>query len=427
MFLQQIIQNKIVRNVAMLVSGTAIAQLILIGFQLILRRLYSPEIFGIFDLYMSIVSILTILSTLRYELSIVLPKDSEQADNLVVGGIIIALIINSIIFIFIVCFKNWIADLMDFPATYSFWLYFIPLSTLLLSIYQFITYWLIRNSAFRSVAVNKVFRRSFEGITQTLCGIFKQHTGLITGDIIGNLANIISGYFQARKHHFSFSGINLISIKNSLKKYIDFPKYQAFPALLNTTTTLLPIFFINEFFTKDCVGFFGLSRQILAVPIAFITASLSQVLLKDFSDRVKNSQLLTPIFTKTTLLLSCGILPFVIIIMLWGDHLFAFFFSETWKESGSYAAILVIAFAVQFIVSPLSIAFTVLEKLKTLAIWQICYFGLVISMIFFKHIDIHYFLMLYTGINVFAYGIYFFLIRTICKKYDKITIKLTES
>src|SRR5574344_241450 len=383
MLLHKLIQNKIVKNSALLVSGTAIAQFILIGFQLVLRRLYTPEVFGAFDVYLSIVSILVILSTLRYELSIVLPQDDKTADNIMVGGIFISLGINFIILLLITLFKNQLLQFLEFNPDYCFWFYLISLSTFLLSVYQFLTYWLIRHSSFRAVAINKIFRRSFEGIIQTISGFFKGQTGLVLGDIIGNTANILSGYFQAKKKGFTFSGITNSSLKSALKKYIEFPKYQALPALLNTTTTLLPVFFINEFFTKDCVGYFGLSRQILAVPIAFITASLSQVLLKDFSERIKNSQLLTPVFLKTAFFLFCGILPFILIIMLWSKQLFAFLFSATWIESGSYAAILVIAFAVQFIVSPLSIAFTVLEKLKPLAIWQICYFGLVISMIFF--------------------------------------------
>jgi O-antigen/teichoic acid export membrane protein len=182
---------------------------------------------------------------------------------------------------------------------------------------------------------------------------------------------------------------------------------------------LLPFFMINEYFSTSTVGYFDLSRQILAVPIAFITASLSQVLLKDFSDRLRKKNPLTKSVLKTSLLLTLGIIPFVIAIVFWGKELFSFFFSDTWEQSGIYSAILVPAFAIQFIVSPLSISFTVLEKLKTLAIWQILYFVAILSLRYFKDLSIENFLLLYTIINLSAYLIYYILIISICRKYDK--------
>jgi len=281
-----------------------------------------------------------------------------------------------------------------------------------------LNFWLTRKGAFKSIATNKVFRRSFEGIIQSGFGLLSSNIGLILGDILGSFANIISGIYQAKKNGFSIKVISTKKIKSSLKRYRGFPKYQALPAILNTTSILLPVFLINKYFSPETVGFFDLSRQILAVPIAFITASLSQVLLKDYSDKVKKGNPLMRGVLKTSLLLTLGMIPFVVAIVFWGQELFSFVFSSTWKQSGIYSAILVPAFAIQFIVSPLSISFTVLEKLKTLAIWQILYFGSILSLILFKDLSIEKFLLLYTIINLSAYLIYYFLILSICKKYD---------
>ena len=66
--------SKIQKNIATLVTGTMIAQAIPIAISPILTRLYTPAEFGSFALYMSIVSILVVIATARYELAIVLPK-----------------------------------------------------------------------------------------------------------------------------------------------------------------------------------------------------------------------------------------------------------------------------------------------------------------------------------------------------------------
>lgn len=419
MEIRKLLNNRILKNVTLLVSGTAIAQIILMLFQLVLRRLYSPEVFGAFSVYMSIVGILVILSTMRYELAVVLPKEDRKASGLVAGGILISLAINILVLIITIIFKTYIIKWLDFPAEYGYWLYFVPLSTFLFSTYQFFNYWLTRNSAFKAISINKVSRRLSEGIVQTIFGAVKSASGLFTGDIVGNAANITAGFYQAKRKGFTFSNLSWRKIKASLKRYSSFPKYQTIPAVLNTASMLLPIFLINKFYSSETAGYFDLSRQMLIVPISFITASLSQVLLKELSDRVKNNAKLTPSILKTAMYLSIGIIPFMVVIMIWGEGLFSFFFSETWRVSGSYSAILAPAFAVQFIVSPLSISFTVLEKLKVLAAWQICYFGAVLALLSLSYLPITHFLAIYTGINIVAYTIYFLLIINCTRKYDK--------
>ena len=421
MEIRKLLNNRILKNVTLLVSGTAIAQIILMLFQLVLRRLYSPEVFGAFSVYMSIVGILVILSTMRYELAVVLPKEDRKASGLVAGGIFISLAVNILALIITVIFKTYIISWLDFPEEYGYWLYFVPLSTFLFSVYQLLNYWLTRNSAFKAISINKVFRRLSEGITQTGLGFAKSPFGLFAGDIIGNSVNIASGFYQAKRKGFTFKNLSIKKIRASLKRYSSFPKYQTIPAVLNTASMLLPVFFINKFYSSETAGYFDLSRQMLIVPISFITASLSQVLLKELSDRVKNNAKLTPSILKTAMYLSIGILPFMIVIMIWGEGLFSFFFSETWRVSGSYSAILAPAFAVQFIVSPLSISFTVLEKLKVLAAWQVCYFGTVLALLCLSFLPITYFLAIYTGINIVAYTIYFLLIINCTRNYDKRT------
>ena len=65
------------RNVITLMTGTGLAQAIPIAISPILTRLYSPEDFGTFGLYMAIVTIASVLVTGRYELAILLPKNAE--------------------------------------------------------------------------------------------------------------------------------------------------------------------------------------------------------------------------------------------------------------------------------------------------------------------------------------------------------------
>ena len=61
-------------------TGTTIAQAIPIAISPILTRIYTPEDFGIFALYLSILGLVAVIVTGRYEVAIVL-TDGEPADS----------------------------------------------------------------------------------------------------------------------------------------------------------------------------------------------------------------------------------------------------------------------------------------------------------------------------------------------------------
>ena len=81
------IPPNIATKLAQAVSATA-EPLVGAGHQLVvltspvLTRLYTPEDFGVLAVYASIVSVLVVVTSLRYELAIPLPADDNTAANL---------------------------------------------------------------------------------------------------------------------------------------------------------------------------------------------------------------------------------------------------------------------------------------------------------------------------------------------------------
>ena len=63
------------KNVLTLMTGATIAQAIPIAISPILTRIYTPEDFGIFALFIAITTIFGTIANGRYELAIMLPKN----------------------------------------------------------------------------------------------------------------------------------------------------------------------------------------------------------------------------------------------------------------------------------------------------------------------------------------------------------------
>ncbi len=73
-YIRKIVTSELTRNSAKLLSANVVAQAIGLLVYPILTRLYSPEDFGLLNLFLSIGGVLALLSTAEYQYAIVVPK-----------------------------------------------------------------------------------------------------------------------------------------------------------------------------------------------------------------------------------------------------------------------------------------------------------------------------------------------------------------
>lgn len=166
-FTNILLRSELVRNASILVTGTVIAQLIAFLLQPFLRRFFSPQIFGIFSVYTSLIGIIMVISSLRYDDAIVLPKTDKESANVLGLALIFSFCINTLLFLVVLILGEKIISFLNLPSTFPSWiLYIIPLSAFLYSSYQSINYWLVRKRKFYAVSVNKLSRRGAEAVSQ---------------------------------------------------------------------------------------------------------------------------------------------------------------------------------------------------------------------------------------------------------------------
>ena len=81
-------KNTFVYGVSLLLGGTAGAQMLTVLAAPLLTRLYSSEDFGLLSVYTSLLALIGVVSSLRYELAIPLPEDDGEAANVAVLSLI---------------------------------------------------------------------------------------------------------------------------------------------------------------------------------------------------------------------------------------------------------------------------------------------------------------------------------------------------
>ena len=106
LLLQKFKPSEFSKNVAKLFTGSAIANLILIITLPILTRLYSKEDFGLFQLFTSTVLTLSVISSFKYEMTIILPKSSKISKKLTSVSLILLIFFTGVVSILLFFFST---------------------------------------------------------------------------------------------------------------------------------------------------------------------------------------------------------------------------------------------------------------------------------------------------------------------------------
>jgi lipopolysaccharide exporter len=418
-FSNQLLKSELLRSASVLITGTVLAQLISILLQPVLRRFFSPETFGTYSVYMSIVGIIAVAASLRYDDTIVLPKKDKESANVLFLALTSNFIICFLLFLSILIWGRKILLFLNIPTTFPIsLLYLVPLSVFLYNTYQCFNNWLIRKKKYYSVSLNKLIRRGAEGIAQISFALLKNPKGLIFSDIIGQSANVVTSMVQGFKSGLNFKVISVRKLKYVMRKYADFPKFNLIPALMSTCSYLLPPIFINKYFSAEYAGFFDLTKLLLSIPMAFVTASFSSVLLQKVTERFNRSESiisdLKPVLYIVVIISAVEILAMI----LFGEDLFKILFGSSWAFSGRISGIMVWSFAFNFIVSTFTAIFVSMRKIKVYSIYQLIYFLAILSLLFFIKLDFLEFLKTYVIIEVLCYTVLAITMFYIISRYE---------
>jgi len=358
------LKSEFSRNVLTLMTGTTIAQAIPIAISPILTRIYTPEDFGVFALYMSVASLLSVMATGRYELAIMLPKKDEDAINIVAFSILIAFFVSFISFLIVFFFNAQITNLLGNPEISS-WLYFIPLTVLLTGVYQSFNYWSNRKKQYKRLATSRVVQSGTTSASNLAMGFGGfGSSGLILGGILGQgvaTGVLGSSIFKSDLELFKKS-VNSLKIFALGKRYIKFPKFDLVASLLNVFSYQVIMILFNIFFSATVAGYYYLTQRILSIPMAFIASAISDVFReeasKDFKEYGNAKNIYKATFQKLFIL---GFI-FSLILYFLAIDIFRIVFGEEWIVAGEYVQILTPLLFMKFISSPLSFMLYIEEK-----------------------------------------------------------------
>lgn len=359
----------LLKNIVVLMTGTVVSQLIILVSSPLITHIYSPDNLGKFAIYFSIASIISIISTGKYEEAIPLPKSDFRALLLTLASISLNIAIT-IIYLFV--FNLAVCIFPSFFSSFSLGrleINLICIASLLLSIGNIFVYWFIRNHKFNNISQNKIVQSTSNVTLSIILGYFIKTFGLIISDLLSRFFSALSFFLKFKEDknfikffNFSSSKIKFSLLVSQLKIYINYPKYIVPGSLMNVLARQLPIIVMTFYLTPHISGLMMMSQRIILGPLGIITESLSKAVLSPMANQLRINGECWNLYKKGLIYLALIPLPILVLGFVFFDSIVKIFFGNEWRELTHVVFIFSPYFYLNLVSSPLSIIYIAAGK-----------------------------------------------------------------
>jgi O-antigen/teichoic acid export membrane protein len=348
-------------------GGTLVSQIIPLLLTPVLTRIFSPEDFGAYGVYLAIVMLASILVTGRYDLAILIPKSIKQAFLLAETAFLLSILISILLLIAIVVFSDSIVESLSLTGIGN-WLYLLPFSIFLAASIQILTNLKIRTSSYKSLSAARISQTSMSNTFFLCSGTFYKFNGaLIVGNLLGQIASVVI-LFQNYNKSGRFTRNRILG---TMKTFSNFPKHLMFAHIINVIAAQMPLLIITNLFGLGAAGFYSIVQRVFGLPSTVLSTSFGEVFKQTASERYKKSGECAELFISTLKkLIYISFIPFLIFYFI-APFLFSFVLGSEWGEAGQYAQILTPMFFIRFISMPLSSIIIFAKKTKIDLYWQV--------------------------------------------------------
>lgn len=366
MKIKKLFQSTFAKSVAMISGSTFIAQILSLVFTPIITRIYNPEEYGILTVYTSILGLIAIIASLKYEWGIPIAEDDKTALNVMAWSFVVLIFFVILVFVTFFFLGESILNLLNATVLLNY-RYLIPIGVLFSGSYSIILQWAYRKKNFKAISKTKLTQSIAGHGTKVGLGLFGiGPIGLILGQIISQGAGIGTLSKPFRKEDKDLlKEINKDDMLYSAKRYKNFAIFSAPSQLLNTAGLQLPVFFITSFYGSQVLGLYGLANSVVNLPMVLIGQSIADVLYSEAAsvgrENPKRIKALSNRLLKISVFI--GLIP-LLVLLFFGPFLFSFVFGSQWYQAGVYSRILAFLVFSRFIFTPISRIYSVFERQK---------------------------------------------------------------
>lgn len=361
-------KNRFTRAVAVMVGGTVGAQAIAVLAAPLLTRFYTPQDFGLLAVFVALLSLVSVVACLRYELMIPVPEDDNQAAALCVLSLAIVFVVTALVTVPILLFRHAIAGMLNTPGVADY-LYLLPLATAFVGVFNILNYLAIREKAFSPLAKTKI-AQSLSIVAIQLGGAPFGTIALLAGQISGYVTGTFSlGLRSIRASWSSIKKVRFADLQGVAKRYKNAPLFSTWSALFNSAGMQLPPIMFAALFSPAAAGMFALANRVLSMPMQLLGKSIGNVFFSASAKAQREGKLGLLVKSVHGRLAHIGMPP-ILAILIAGPDMFSIIFGEPWRQAGVFAQWMAPWLYLVFVTSPLSTLFEVLDRQASGMVFQ---------------------------------------------------------
>ena len=349
-----------IRNSGTLLTGNVVAQGLAFLAYVLLLRLFTPDDFGLCNVFFSYTEVLIILSTCKYEMAIVVAPDDNEASLLARLAFRLNALLTLLLFAVAAVMALTGVTLSNLPAIL---LLLLPLLVYFTGTYRIYVFLCNRHKEYRALALGEVVSVSGGTVTRILFGLLAPvlnlfHTiGLPLGSVLGKMAgHAYLHHVVCRKNHYYHP--TAAPLRPIARKYINFARYVMPRELVSSFSANLPLMWLSLYFDKPLLGLFSLALTFTQRPAGILANTFEKVLYQSSSVTVQQQLPLRRNILRFAFLLGVGVLAVAAVVFLFAEPLFVLLFGGQWVGTGYYVrcllpwmSILVISNSLSFISS----------------------------------------------------------------------------
>lgn len=326
--------SRLIKEAATLVSGNVLAQVITLAAYFVLTRIYTPDDYGLFNIFYSYIEVLIIFSTCKYELAIVV-ADNEQEAAAVSR---FALRLNAIVSLFLlsVALLLWLTGLLPGNMAQLGWMVLlIPPMVFFCGTSRVYSFLYNRFHRYATIAVSDTVNAGSGALLKVVLGLlgFSQ-SGMPIGTVLGQAAANIN--YRLKLHQLQLSKATAEESKAVARKHRNFPFFVATKDFINTFASNLPFLWAALYFERAEVGLFGLALTFTMQPTNILSVAFERVLYARTAETVREGLPLMHLIRRFLLPLVAVAVPVCVLAGFVAEPLFVFLFGDRWEGCGIF-------------------------------------------------------------------------------------------
>lgn len=367
------------KDVSIMLTGSAGGQAISLLLSPLLTRLYSPQEFGILSVYSAVTAILVVIASMRYELALPLVRDDEDAVNLMM--VCLLTLAGTTVVVGIVSFlapDSWIERFWPIPldATHSLiYRTLLVVGYACLGGYFVALYVATRANAYGAISRTRLAQGVVGPTSQIgLALLGAGAPGLLIGSILGQSAGTFGlfGKVAAGKREL-LHAVSWSRMRAQATRFRQFPLVGSWAALIDAIgSSQLLYLLITTTYSARIAGFIFLAERVVSRPLSIIGTSILQVFVGEAGKTIKSDPaLLKRRFYQVVSRQFVMATAWIVLANLVAIMLFPVMFGEEWRDGVPYLQAISIAYLAQAVVLPVFHTLQLLEQQRMAAAWQI--------------------------------------------------------